>query len=222
MRLPDPRSARFLAAALLTLGPGLAAYVALQLAAVAGAALALARRPAAFSILSRRYLRFLAAPWRLATFLAAAGAFVVVAPWTGDPTWDRRDAGFMSVLTFLTAPWAVGTLFLSLRRRASLAHALVAAVAWLLSASWSYDLYILWRDGLYPLAWRENLAASSVLYASGGLMWNLEWRRARGVHFAFQEPGWPEASEGGGLGRIALYALPFVVFGIAAVAVFFW
>jgi hypothetical protein len=204
------------------LGPALTAYLAVQGVALATAGWLLLRRAASFSLLSRAYAGFLLVRWRVTTFALALVTYVVVAPWTGDPTWDRSDAALMSVLTFLTAPWAVGTLFLALRRRATAAQAFMAATLWALSAGWSYDLYILWRDGLYPGAWKENLAASSVLYAAAGLMWNLDWRAERGVHFAFQAAGWPRAGAGGGLGRIALHALPFMLFGAAAVGMFLW
>lgn len=48
------------------------------------------------------YWRFLARPWRLTTFFVAAGSLIVVAPYTGDPTWDYVDATFMSVLACAT------------------------------------------------------------------------------------------------------------------------
>ncbi len=66
-----------------------------------------------------RYRRFLQSGWKLGTFVIAVLAMTIMAPYTGDPTWDYVDASFMSVLTFLTAPWAVGTLFLALRRQAA-------------------------------------------------------------------------------------------------------
>ncbi len=49
-------------------------------------------------LFDRAYWRFLARPWRLTTFLVAAVSLIVVAPYTGDPTWDYVDATFMSVL----------------------------------------------------------------------------------------------------------------------------
>jgi hypothetical protein len=57
----------------------------------------------------RAYWRFVARPWNLATFAGAMAGLVLVAPYTGDLTWDYVDAVFMSVLTFASAPWLVGT-----------------------------------------------------------------------------------------------------------------
>jgi len=36
---------------------------------------------------------------------------VALAPYSGDPTWDYADAAFMCILTYITAPWAVGVLY---------------------------------------------------------------------------------------------------------------
>lgn len=200
--------------------PFLAGYLGSWLAAcAAAAAYAFARRDA----LRRRYagyLRFLGARWKVATFAIAAGAMAVVAPWTGDPTWDWFDALFMSALTFATAPWALGVLYLALRGRAPVAHAGLASCAWMFSASWSYDLYILLRDGFYPVAWAENIAASSVLYASAGFLWSLEHVPGRGVVFGFMREDWPAPLAPAPFGRIAWAAFPFMAFAAAAVAYF--
>jgi len=169
---------------------------------------------------NRSYWRFLVRGWRLATFLIAITVFVVLAPYTGDPTWDYVDAAFMSILTYATAPWAVGTLFLALGGRQSGPYAYIAVCAWLFSASWSYDLYLLIRDGYYPNTWFANIFASSVLYLSAGLLWNLEWLPGRGVIFGFMEPGWPRVEAEGGFSRILLYAIPFMILAAAVFAPF--
>jgi hypothetical protein len=176
------------------------------------AALALyAREPGAYAPSHRSYWRYLAAPWKLATFAIAALGITLIAPYTGDPTWDYFDAALMAVLTFVTAPWAVATLYLCARRKLPLRHAFVAACAWLFSASWCYDAYLLWRDGYYPVTWAANLVASSILYVAAGLFWNLDWRAGRGVTFGFLEPGWPQAPGAGAFRRIAWIGLPFMV-----------
>ena len=174
----------------------------------------------AYSIASPEYARFLAVPWKLVTFAIAGIGMTVVAPYTVDPTWDYYDAAFMSVLTFLTAPWSTGTLFLALRGRAGPRQAYVAACLWMFSASWSYDLYILLRDGEYPNTWLPNIPASSVLYFSAGLLWNLDWRPGRGATFSFQEAGWPAVRPAAAFGRIFWVALPFMVIAAASVGYF--
>jgi len=198
---------------------GLWIYLFCWLAFCLSAAVVFLRDPAAFSISSEAYRRFLFAPWKLATFAVAALGITLVAPYTGDPTWDYADAAFMSLLTFLTAPWAVGTLYRALRRRRCDRGVLLAAGLWMFSASWSYDLYLLLRDGYYPFTWLPNIFASSVLYCSAGLLWNLEWRPGRGALFAFQEADWPSPSQGN-FRHIVLAAVPFMLLVFFAIGSF--
>jgi hypothetical protein len=163
--------------------------------------------PRSYALTQRDYWRFLGRPWKLVTFAAAAAGLVGIAPYTGDPTWDYFDAGFMSVLAFYTAPWAIGTLYRRLRGESSTRQSFVALCVWLFSASWSYDLYLLIRDGYYPLTWWANLGASSVLYLSAGLFWNLDWRPGRGLTFAFTEQSWPSPFGAAPFSRVVWPAL---------------
>jgi hypothetical protein len=169
-----------------------------------------------FALARREYWQFLARSWKLVTFGIAWSGLTLIAPYTGDPTWDYVDASFMSALAFATAPWAVGALYKVARRELPLSHAYVAICVWMFSASWSYDLYLVLRDGNYPSTWLPNIFASSVLYLSAGLLWNLEWQPGRGVIFAFMREDWPTGSVQLGQGRIAWVALPFML--IAAMA----
>ena len=174
----------------------------------------------AFAISHGGYWRFLAEPWKLITFALAASGTILVAPYTGDPTWDYVDAFFMCVLAFATAPWAVGVLYLVSRRDLPLKQDYVAACLWMFSASWSYDLYILLRDGFYPPTWWPNIFLSSLLYACAGLLWNLEWRPGRGVIFAFMREGWPSPAGHSRFTKIVWIALPFML--IAAMAILYF
>jgi len=180
------------------------------------------RSPAAFAIGRRPYWHFLGEPWKLAAFVTGAALITLVAPYTGDPTWDHTDGLFMSVFCFTTAPWVVGTLFFTLRRRASWTEAYVALCAWLFAASWSYDIYLVWRDGDYPPTWFANLGASSVIYLAAGLFWNLEWQRGRGVIFSFMREGWPSRPAESHFFRLLGYAAIFAIPAIAAVLIFFF
>ncbi|WP_028452687.1 hypothetical protein [Chitinilyticum aquatile] len=167
------------------------------------------------------YPAFLLQRWKWVTALIATTGMTVIAPYTGDPTWDYVDALFMAALTYTTAPWSVGVLWRGLRRQASLAHIYLALVAWLFSAAWSYDGYILLRDGDYPLTWQSNLYLSSILYVSAGLLWNLAWDAERGVHFAFQQAGWPrDGASAAQFGRIVWLALPFMLLAGILIGVF--
>ncbi len=178
------------------------------------------RHPAEFAPGRRAYWHFLAEPWKLATFAAGAGLITLVAPYTGDPTWDHVDGLFMSVFCFSTAPWVTATLYLLLRNRTGWRETYAAVCAWLFSASWSYDFYLLWRDGEYPFTWLPNLFASSVIYLAAGLFWNLEWQRGRGVIFSFMRPDWPSRPAEPGFFRLLGYAAIFALPAIAAVLVF--
>ena len=179
------------------------------------------RRPRAFAITTRSYWHFLSEPWKLVTFLAGAALITLIAPYTGDPTWDPIDGLFMSVLCFATAPWVVATLFLATKRKARLDEVYVTACVWLFSASWSYDIYLFWRDGSYPITWFANLFASSVIYLSAGLFWNLEYQPGRGVILSFMREGWPSRPPTAPVWRFALYALVFALPAIGAVLMFF-
>lgn len=178
------------------------------------------RRPASFIISRRKYWQFLAEPWKLAAFAVGASLITLVAPYTGDPTWDYADGAFMSILCFATAPWAVGVLFLLARGRIGRVEAYVAVCAWLFSASWSYDIYLVWRDGHYPATWFPNLFASSLIYLCAGLFWNLEWAPGRGVIFSFMKEDWPVRPEASSPLRLILYAVIFAIPAVWAVLIF--
>lgn len=202
--------------------PFFIAYVAAWGAACLAAALLVVLRPADFSIAGGAYRRYLLQPWKIATFAVAATGITVIAPYTGDPTWDYFDAALMAALTFATAPWAVGTLHAALRRRAPAKHAFVALCLWLFSASWCYDLYLVLRDGRYPDTWLANMAASSILYLLAGMLWNLEWRPGRGATFGFLEPGWPDPAHAGGFARLVWFALPIMLMAGGLIVPFLW
>lgn len=169
------------------------------------------------------YLRTLLVPWKLVIFAIALGFFILVAPYSGDPTWDVVDATFMSVFTYVSAPWSVGTLYRWARGRDRRALAFVALCVWLFSASFSYDIYIFLRMGHYPGSWWSNIIASSVLYASAGLLWSLEVRPDRGVVFGFIVEPWllPQGPSRAGW-AIAGYAFVFVALVAAMMLPFVW
>lgn len=203
------------------LSPFFRGYIAAWMAASV-LALIIYLRDRSDSVFAQRcYWCFLGAPWKLTTFAVAGAGITLIAPYTGDPTWDYIDALLMSVLTFLTAPWAIGVIYLALRRRAPLKLLYVAACVWMFSVSWCYDIYLVFRDGVYPETWLANIGASSTLYVAAGLLWNLEWRAGRGVVFGFMVDGWPApAGLEGGLRRIAWIALPLMLFAAAAILSF--
>ncbi|MFZ1643118.1 MAG: hypothetical protein WAV07_17140 [Candidatus Contendobacter sp.] len=202
------------------LEPFFIGYMAIWMATCLAAVIVYARTPGAFSFSRPEYRRFLLVPWKLATFTIATVGLTLIAPYTGDPTWDYVDAMFMSVLTFFGAPWVVGVVYLSLRRRLPWSQWFVALCIWLFTVSWSYDLYLVLRDGFYPNTWFANIFASSSLYIPAGLLWNLDWRANRGVTFSFLEPNWPMVPPAATFSKVVWYALPFMLIVSAAIAYF--
>lgn len=150
----------------------------------------LIKNPSEFTLTSTPYLKFLLRPWKIVTFIVAMLGIILIAPYTGDPTWDYIDAALMSILTFVTAPWSIGTLYRGIKFKVVNKSEILAVCLWMFSASWSYDLYLLLRDGYYPYTWFSNIIASSILYVCAGLFWNLDWRMNRGVTFSFLEKNW--------------------------------
>ena len=163
------------------------------------------------TLISKYYWHFLTVRWKWVTFAISTSGMTVIAPYTGDPTWDYFDAIFMSVLTYFTAPWVAGIIYQGLQGKQSLKLLYIAACCWLFSASWSYDLYILVRDGEYPHTWWSNMMLSSVLYICAGLMWNLEYWPGTGVKFAFMREDWPKRMPADRFMKIFLFALPFMI-----------
>ncbi|HZS38173.1 MAG TPA: hypothetical protein VFF06_15150 [Polyangia bacterium] len=154
----------------------------------------------------------------MTTLSLSAALLIVVAPYMNDPHWDAPIALVMSLATFATAPWAVGALW----RHRSVASVAGALVAWLASAGWSFDAYWWARRGFYPDVWRENLAASSMLYLAAGLLWNLDWTPERKLHLAFRDPDWPAQRPPPPFRRIALPVLLVMAATAAALLLPFW
>jgi len=167
-------------------------------------------------IFNKEYWRLLLQKWKLNSFIAALLGITLIAPYTGDPTWDYVDAIFMSFLAYATSPWVVGTLYRFFRCRLSWEKIFIAVCVWLFSVSWSYDAYLLVRDGMYPITWFSNLMASSILYCCAGLFWSLEWTPVRGVHFNFTESNWPYTPAGECFKQVVWYGLPFALLVCAA------
>ncbi len=177
---------------------------------------------AGYSLASPSYLSFLLQPWKMLTFTLAFLGIVFLAPYAGVPSWDYVNAGLLAALTFVTAPWVLGTLYKAIRGWASLEQEYVAFCLWMFSTSWSYDAYLLLRDGSYPSTWLINAGTSSVLYASAGLFWNLDYREGRGVTFAFLEPEWFAPSSFQDFQKAFWYALPLMLLVTAALLSFLW
>ena len=168
------------------------------------------------------YLSFIFQKWKLVTFAVATITLVSVSFYANDPTWDVIDSTFMAVMTYLSAPWAIGVMFRFFRRTVPAWHVYLALCAWMFSASWSYDLYQYLRSGFYPESWLSNLQLSSVLYFSAALMWNLTYQRGRGVDFAFRQHEWFSVNQTETNHKIIFVAAPFAFLAAAIILGFLW
>jgi hypothetical protein len=191
-------------------------YLAVWVVIVAIAIVLMISKRSSIALFRRSYWRFLFIPWKVVTFFLAFLGITVMGPYTDDPTWDFVTAPMMSMLTFATAPWSVGTLYKAIKKDVGLAQSFVAAVLWMISASWSYDLYLLFRYGFYPPTWAANIVLSSILYCGAGLLWNLEWNKEKRTHFSFENNDWPVPPEIKSLHRIVWYVIAFIL-GAAAI-----
>lgn len=187
-----------------------------------GVAIALVREWKNFAQANQGYFPFLFQKWKVALFVIACAGITILGPYTGDFSWDYVTAPMMSVMTFLTAPWAVGIIYRADKKKAPMHYVIFAAAAWMLSASWMYDFYLFVRYGVYPVTWFANIFASSGLYLSAGLLWNLDYRPGRGVTFAFLEDDWFQVGDDKVFGKILWPVLIFVALGIGLLLPCFW
>ena len=172
------------------------------------------------SLFSLDYIHYISQPWKFITFVIATTGMMVIAPYTGDVTWDYFDAFFMAFFTWYSAPWVLGIIYKTLIGKAKFSVLYIALCCWLFSASWSYDLYILLTSGDYPVTWWSNLALSSVLYVCAGLMWNLEYWQPEGMKFGFMRDSWPVKLEQNKIAKIMWFSLPFMILVAALILSF--
>ncbi len=69
---------------------------------------------------------------------------------------------------------------------------------------------MLLRDGAYTLRWLGNLKLSPIIYASAGLLLNLEVR-GRGIGFAFTRADWPRPEVTRSSWVLVVAAVPLVL-----------
>lgn len=173
-------------------------------------------------IFSQDYVKFILVSWKWITAILATGLLIGLAPYANDPSWDRVDAAFMSVLTFLTAPWVVGTWGRNHRFKSPLAVRTLALLLGLFVSSWSYDLYLFLRDGQYPVTWLGNLLVGPLLYTGAGLFWNLAWGEEKGIHFSYLDSGWPATNRPTSFRKIVIPAVILMVLAGAAFIPYLW
>jgi hypothetical protein len=159
----------------------------------------------------RDYFRFVSVPWKLTIFVPAFVFVTFAGHFTDDETWDVVTGSGMSILTFLTAPWAVGLFYQVLVRRRSLRYLIVSAALCLFSSSWFYDGYLLWRDGSYTQRWLGNLLLSPIIYLAAGLLWNLEAKARGGFTLSLLRSDWPNPPVDRSFRPLLLISIPLIL-----------
>lgn len=139
--------------------------------------------------ITKSYIKFILVPWKIAAFVAATIGLVVGSEYAGDPTWDYGISIIMATLTFLSAPWAVGTVYKFIKKEVHFRQFYIAVFVWLISVSISYDLYVRIKFGVKPESSKANLLISGVWYIAAGLFWNLCSNNNK-LDFAFRSPNW--------------------------------
>jgi hypothetical protein len=159
----------------------------------------------------RAYVRFLCVPWKLATFLPAFLFVGFGGHFTDDETWDLVTGIGMSILTFTTAPWAIGILYKCLSGKKHWKYLMVAVALTFFSCSWFYDGYLFLRDGHYTSRWLGNLILSPMVYVAAGLMWNLEAFGYGGCRLSFFRDNWPQPPDDKRFKPVVVASIPFIV-----------
>jgi hypothetical protein len=168
----------------------------------------------------REYWRFLCVPWKLSLFVPAFFFVTFAGRLTDDETWDWVTGSGMAILTFLTAPWAVGLIYQVFVGRRPVRYLVVALALLLFSSSWFYDGYLLWRDGTYTTRWAGNLILSPFIYTAAGLLWNLEAKESKGIHddssfrLSFLRTDWPSRPVDTRFGPLVFVSIPFILIAV--------
>ena len=165
----------------------------------------------------REYVRFLGVPWKLCLFVPAFLFVTFAGRYTNDETWDLVTGSGMAILTFLTAPWAIGLIYQVLVGRRSSRYLIVAIALMLFSSSWFYDAYLLWRDGVYTPRWAGNLLLSPFIYVAAGMLWNLEAQDRWDFHdhasfrLSFVRATWPSRPVDTRFAPLILASIPLIL-----------
>lgn len=119
----------------------------------------------------RSYFFELKRPWKLVTFSTGMAWLLYGALTSGISDWDVGISLLMGGLTYLTAPWSLRVILLSIRLRQKYWPLWVAAaiVVALFVIDGEYFLYHTWRGN--QMLRRENFYASSALYFLAGSIW---------------------------------------------------
>ena len=119
----------------------------------------------------RGYFAEFARPWKLLSFAIGMGWLLVGALNYGISDWDVGISILMGGLTYLCAPWSVGTILAAVRRRP---RGWVIRIGIALFLAWIVvdGIYVLYHTLMGNEMFRiENFYASSALYFLAGSIW---------------------------------------------------
>jgi len=171
-------------------------------------------------LFSKDYWKFITKKWKLLSFITALISIIAVAPFSTDPTWDYFDSVFIPVLVYINAPWTIGIIYKFFKKKADIELLYSAFCVSMFSICWSYDLYIFFRDGQYPASWMVNIIGSSVPYIIAGLYWNLDYRKERGIIYAYTENDWPNPKAQAHFKKVFIYAGAYIFVIVYMVSLF--
>jgi hypothetical protein len=157
------------------------------------------------------YFRFLCVPWKLVIFIPALLFVSFAGRFTNDETWDIISGSGMSILTFLTAPLALGLLYQVLKGKRPIRYVIVSIALCLFSSSWFYDGYLYLRDGHYTSRWFGNFLLSPIIYIAAGLLWNLEARENGRIYLSFLRSDWPKPPLNRSFLPLLLVSIPLIL-----------
>lgn len=157
------------------------------------------------------YRSYLTVPWKMFVFLPSFVFVTFAGRFTDDETWDVVTGAGMSLLTFLTAPWAIGIAFQVFFKRRAPRDLMVGVAMLFFSSSWFYDGYLFLRDGGYTTRWWSNLMLSPIVYLAAGILWNLEAKGRYGVGFGPSRADWPECPSDTRFYPLLVVAVPLML-----------
>ena len=143
-------------------------------------------------LFSKEYLYFISIKWKLLLFFTALGLLCLISYISKDPTWDIPETLIMSLLTFYTSPFSIGTIYRNLFWiQSNYIELYLSVILLFFSSAWFYDGYVyfilLWN---YPETAFSNLFLSPFFYLLWGILWNLGYSKKDWVVLLFSRKEW--------------------------------
>jgi len=127
-----------------------------------------------YNFLTRAYWRFIFTKTKFAIYVIGSLILIIPVPYLNFHSWDYPIATFQPILSYLSAPWAIGVFNNMLKGKARLDEIFVAFCLMMFTGSWSVEIYLLFRDGFYMPDWVANIPIGICCYIIVGLLWNIE------------------------------------------------